>query len=1169
MELRNPLLIFETPRLFSSFSSFTPQLTIKTSNKKPLHGFRKTPLFPRFLPSSATSVFHVSAHFGRATSRRNSLRKKLLLDHQTVRQNPTPLNPTPDFQNPSSTKQSDVDELKSKLLGESVLLTKLEDWIDQYKKDTEFWGLGSGPIFTVLHDLEGNVKGVTVHEDEILKRLEFEDMEKLNSKVLYAKNLASEMERGENVIPRNSSVAEFVVSDQESSLVSGIHGVILHPGFIPKLSKVGGLVLGGLVVLWAVKKLFVLGNKEVEYTKLEKEMLRRKIKSRKEREVLQKGSVEVVQTSVDPPSVSFQKPKLDRQELRNNIFKAKAATDKLALLDSSGFQSSKSVDVESEIQEIKVMANKARETEGREQSVVGKDEKEVSTTNNEFFNEMQAIEAAEQGKVSYRTVESTYPCEPKDDGVKFLNGVASLDSRVRQVTDASIVQLSKDKQSTEEDLKNMKSTLPLLVKEEVMQSPIIPDNESYIAKSQLSKDKQNTGEDLKNMKSTIPLLVKEEVMQSPVIPDNESYIAKSPSFGKKPRVILSVKEAREFLSTKSNKEFNPEPMVKDVQESVPGLMLPSNKRSGRSTKQITDENNKMFPHAISSGESESMPSENACQHAIQGDKESVHSEENDEECTEEVHQQPPFSSQESTGMIAEQRQSVKMENWIENNFHEVEPVLKKIGDGFRENYMVAREKVGDQLNMHTEITQLCTNEDESELEWMKDDRLREIVFQVRENELAGRDPFYLMDAEEKLAFFQGLENKIEKENEKLSHLHEWLHSNIENLDYGADGISLYDPPEKIVPRWKGPPLEKSPEFLNNYQEQRKALFTGNGGITYPAKTNGQSFLQKSAESPINENLAISSSESDLKRKFSDGDPKDSKIVVEGSDGSVKPGKKSGKEYWQHTKKWSRGFLESYNAETDPEVKSIMKDIGKDLDRWITEKEMQEAADLMTELPERKKKFMEKKLNKLKREMELFGPQAVVSKYQEYAEEKEEDYLWWLDLPHVLCIELYTFENEEQRMGFYALEMAADLELEPKPHHVIAFEDTGDCKNFYYIIQAHMEMLGNGRAFIVPQPPKDAFRQAKANGFGVTVIRKGELELNVDQTLEEVEEQICEIGSKIYHDKMMRERSVDISSLMKGVLGVSGKPTRRRSKKKLKRPTKNEILSSYTQVRTED
>ena len=70
-----------------------------------------------------------------------------------------------------------------------------------------------------------------------------------------------------------------------------------------------------------------------------------------------------------------------------------------------------------------------------------------------------------------------------------------------------------------------------------------------------------------------------------------------------------------------------------------------------------------------------------------------------------------------------------------------------------------------------------------------------------------------------------------------------------------------------------------------------------------------------------------------------------------------------------------------------------------------------------------------------------------------------------------CLELYTYEGEDQRVGFYSLEMAADLELEPKPNHVIAFQDPGDCKNFCYILQGHLEMLGKGKAFIVPQPPK--------------------------------------------------------------------------------------------------
>lgn len=50
-------------------------------------------------------------------------------------------------------------------------------------------------------------------------------------------------------------------------------------------------------------------------------------------------------------------------------------------------------------------------------------------------------------------------------------------------------------------------------------------------------------------------------------------------------------------------------------------------------------------------------------------------------------------------------------------------------------------------------------------------------------------------------------------------------------------------------------------------------------------------------------------------------------------------------------------------------------------------------------------------------------------------------------------------------------MAADLELEPKQYHVIAFEDPGDCKNLCYIIQAHMNTLGDGHAFVVARPPK--------------------------------------------------------------------------------------------------
>lgn len=212
---------------------------------------------------------------------------------------------------------------------------------------------------------------------------------------------------------------------------------------------------------------------------------------------------------------------------------------------------------------------------------------------------------------------------------------------------------------------------------------------------------------------------------------------------------------------------------------------------------------------------------------------------------------------------------------------------------------------------------------------------------------------------------------------------------------------MYDAPSKIIPRWKGPLIEKNPEFLKNFLEEQKAFLAGNTGNSYPVKKDQENSIKISTGSPTPGNVASSLPTLDSEKNFHDEDPKNSRTVIEGSDGSVIAGKRSGKEYWQHTKKWSHGFLDSYNAETDPEVKSIMRNMGKDLDRWITEKEIQEAADLMSKVPERNKKFMEKKLNKLKREMELFGPQAVVTKYREYADEKEEDYLWWLDLPHLL------------------------------------------------------------------------------------------------------------------------------------------------------------------------
>ncbi|XP_062091397.1 uncharacterized protein LOC133797495 [Humulus lupulus] len=1109
-------------------SSFTSKFPTKTRNKNnqivynvPTSIFHKNSSLSLYQSLPGRRNFVVFSQFGRTTSRRNSLRKKLI-ENQQVRHH---VIPGSDIQNQKSNinfgegenlkEEINVDsveesvssdgvienESKSKLLGDSALFTKLENWVEQHKKDSEYWGIGSEPVFTVFLNPDGTVERVSVHEDEILRRsrVEKEDLEnsaETNLKILQAENLAREMESGGNVIPRNSSVAKFVVQGGESNFFKAIQSFSLSPQFIKELPRVGTMVLYGLVAIWAVKQLFSFGDKEVKLTEYEKEMMRRKIKARKEKEVLNIGGVEVIQPLEQPPMFPTEKPKLDKQELMKSIAKAKSQGGNLTLLDSKSVNiDAKSMEFDIKIQEIRKMAKHARETEVKESKLIKRDR----------------IETKIKGKESYNGTKEGEEYREKE--ISLLNQHLNEDT----------------KQSCKDDTKF------------VLDEAFARDG-NIASSAECSDAKQITSENLEDIE------IVEKFGDCATFDDPSEN--REGSVLVKPRIIRSVKEAREYLSGKGNKqEPKQESQFRAVQEST---ALPKHDKQFESNTREDLSTEELFTSAISDAKTDASAMTSASRDSDLGNKESVEIKDGSLKNYlegEDVQEQQISLDHKDDDRTSEREQSVEVENWNEKNFNE--HISKKIGVSFRDNYMVAREKKNQLSNVNPSAV-LGPIGDESELEWMEDESLAEIVFRVRDNELSGKDPFYQMDAEDKNAFFRGLEKKFDRENEKLLKLHEYLHANIENLDYGADGISIYDPPEKVIPRWKGPPLEISHDFSNNLSELREAIIAENTGLSFNVKKDEQNFLQKSRESPPVAKNATSSAVNNPKKRLDKGQDR-SKTIIEGSDGSFKAGKKSGKEFWQHTKKWSRGFLESYNAEADPEVKSIMRDMGKDLDRWITEKEIQEADDLMKKLPEKNKEFMEKKLTKLKREMELFGPQAVVSKYSEYADDKEADYLWWLDLPYVLCIELYTVEDGEQRIGFYSLEMATDLELEPKPHHVISFEDANDCKNLCYIIQAQMEILGNGNAFVVARPPKDTFREAKENGFNVTVVRKGELQLHVDQTLEEVEEQIVEIGSKMYHDMIMRERSVDISSLMKGVFGFKTKPTKRkRSKRKLKK-----------------
>ncbi|TQD93766.1 hypothetical protein C1H46_020604 [Malus baccata] len=195
----------EFPSLSSPFPSKFPA---NSANKKtqfryniPTFDVYRTPSFSIYLLSCNSRQFRAFAQFGGLTSRRNSLRKKIT-DGPRVNQNSIPLTPSSEFQflnsnvvdsesecsnliSDDSVKESkfgngvvddsvaetgNAEESNSKRLGDSVLLSKLESWMDKYKRDTEYWGIGSGHIFTVVQDSDGSVKAVSVNEDEILRR---------------------------------------------------------------------------------------------------------------------------------------------------------------------------------------------------------------------------------------------------------------------------------------------------------------------------------------------------------------------------------------------------------------------------------------------------------------------------------------------------------------------------------------------------------------------------------------------------------------------------------------------------------------------------------------------------------------------------------------------------------------------------------------------------------------------------------------------------------------------------------------------------------------------------------------------------------------------------------------------------------------------------------------
>lgn len=132
--------------------------------------------------------------------------------------------------------------------------------------------------------------------------------------------------------------------------------------------------------------------------------------------------------------------------------------------------------------------------------------------------------------------------------------------------------------------------------------------------------------------------------------------------------------------------------------------------------------------------------------------------------------------------------------------------------------------------------------------------------------------------------------------------------------------------------------------------------------------------------------------------------------------------------------------------------------------------------------------------------------------------------------------LTTSANGEVSEGLYSLDMTPNFEgiVEGKQetkYHTVGFQDRTDALNF-----CAMLLSQNYTAEVLPFPPKDLYKEAKAEGFKVSVLKKGQLGLSPGQPLEDVEQRIVEIGSAVYWEELERGRSIDIDAVLDEGIG---------------------------------
>ncbi|KAK8967887.1 hypothetical protein KSP40_PGU014548 [Platanthera guangdongensis] len=907
---------------------------------------------------------------GPSRRRRNSLREKLLPRQEKVSPSPGNSGLTEHERNVHDLSDNfdgandfagAMDSKKFDFSRKSALWDKLENWVDRYREDSEFWGIGTGPIFTIFQNSDGNIARVSVDEDEILKRSRIQalsmegdeesgELKAAKSMISRARIIAREIEIGAYTMPRNSSIAKFVSDGIHQSSSAGVFHAFSsrRESLIRIFPRIGLTVLCCLCVLGAARKLFA-GHNDVELTREEAEMLRRKKKSRMEREELQRSCVEVLQNGNELPLISGAMPQLDRDELMKNIAQAKKMTDVSVLSVPPGHSAAENLDFEKKVREIRDMVRTVREAESQNQSSNGHIVERNDHTSITVDSEIPAIEnnavdcPNEEMAISigeFSQGESLHRFEEQETSVlknsqKFLADIdisdtvclSNKDEVRREEEDSNSVRGAKTKKrgtpkvitSLKEanEYLSTKGRIPVVSRqtEEPISAKRAPEFLRNCADRSVAprfSDFKSHGNDDK-----IENLAFQNVDGAACLNQNHSdHKSQNKQVAESKGVLSynsSLRIALDQVDGMMSKKLSHPEELDVTHDEQPDHVAEVGRSECAITRSFESDFKLQIPQSsvstnMASSFDKCRENDNISQSSA------VHTSFNskDEDALKDISSKAGVFSNSSSNSMDQNEKLPKTsrKNWVEDNFQQFDSIIEKIRIGFQDNYMLAKVKAQENPLSSAEIGKLSLWGEDEELEWMKDENLLEIVFQVRENELAGRDPFYSMDAEDQQAFFHGLERKAEKVNEKLAGVHEWIHSKIENLDYGTDGIGLDDPLEKIIPRWKGPPIDQDPEFLEKFIKNGSSVLAENiRNLDYISGDKHYGF-QKSENIPNSDSISPNSPVNNKINLSKKGTSTTPKTLIECSDGSSRAGKKKMKEQWATYKEMVPRFSRS-------------------------------------------------------------------------------------------------------------------------------------------------------------------------------------------------------------------------------------------------------------------